>query len=253
MELPQYLDSLDFNSYQKKVILFLSGIDSASAQQIIKGSAVPQGRIYEVLNTLNKKGLIQVHPGAPKLFSIKNVKESLSNYLTAKKIKIDEEISELKELDLKPKTYLKESTPSVEVILGREEHLHKVIEFRNSAQKELLQIAPSFVGTFASSLALEKALQRGIKVKVITYAITPENKKMVRTLLENGGELRILPAKDLLVLQIKDREELILGMHGEKEERTLIYSRNKALLETLIETFDKMWTSAKIVNIKNLK
>ncbi|MFA6461682.1 MAG: helix-turn-helix domain-containing protein [Candidatus Woesearchaeota archaeon] len=253
MELPQYLDLLDFNSYEKKVILFLSGIDSASARQIIKGSAVPQGRIYEVLTTLNKKGLIQIHPGSPKLFSIKEVKESLSNYLTTKKIKIDEEISALKELDLKPKVYLKESTNSVEIIQGREEHLRKVIEFRNSAQKELLQIAPSFVGTFASSLALEKALMKGIKVKVITYAITPENKRMAKTLLENGGELRVIPAKDRLVLQIKDREELILGMHGEKEERTLIYSRNKALLDTLTETFNKMWASAKTITIKNLK
>ncbi len=249
MELSPFLDQLDFNSYEKKVILFLSGIDSASAQQILKGSAVPQGRVYEVLNSLSKKGIIQIHPGAPKLFSIKEIKSSLSSYLNAKKAEIEEKISSLDKIELKPKVYLKENHRSVEIIIGREEHLNKVIEFRNSAKKELLQVAPSFVGTFASALALEKALQRGVKVKVITYALTSENRRMAKILLEHGGELRILPKEELLVLQVKDCEELILGVHGEKEERTLLYSRNKALLETSIETFKRMWNSAKKVKI----
>jgi len=247
MLLSQFLDELELNSYEKKVILFLAKVDSASAQRILRESAVPQGRIYDVLNSLIKKRIVTAHPGKPKVFGIIDVKEGLKNYLLLARDKIEEEISQLDKIELQPKVYLKESSNFVEVLVGREEHLRKIIEFRNSAQKELLQVAPSFVGTFASNLALEKALQRGVKIQVITSQMTSENKRMVKTLLSNGGELKVLPNKDLLVLQIKDQEELIIGVHGKGEERTLIYSRNKALLETSLETFRKMWKSAKRV------
>jgi len=36
-------------------------------------------------------------------------------------------------------------------------------------------------------------------------------------------------------------------VHGKGEERTLIYSRNKALLETSLGTFKRMWKEAKAI------
>ena len=58
MQLAQFLDQMDFNRYEKEVILFLAGVDHAEAQKIYKGTKIPKGRIYSILESLKEKNIL---------------------------------------------------------------------------------------------------------------------------------------------------------------------------------------------------
>ena len=254
MELAQFIDSLEFNSYEKKAILYLSSVDSSDAISLGKKAKIPQGRIYSVLNELKEKGIIEVVPSKPKKYKIENIKSSLNTYLQKHKADINEKIGGITSLELKPKALDFSPSSSVTYFSGREEHLNALINIRNTAKKEILQMAPIFIGTFASRLSLQHALERGVKVKILISGITQENKKKIQICLENGAEVRKIQSPELLSLTIKDSEELLLSIedYTKKEERVVILSRSKSLLEAMRHTFFKLWKKSKKVELKDL-
>ena len=256
MELFQYLDSLRLTLYEKEIIVYLSSVDLATANLICKNAKIPQGRIYSVLNDLQKKGFVFTIPGKPKRYRIKDIKESLEFYLEKKKSELGEKVEQIKSIELKPKSYnIQENEPSVKILGGREEHLNEVIRFRDSAKKELLQTAPSFIGTFATKLSLRKMLEKNIKTKIIIFEINSKNKSNIETGLKYGAEIRVNKSISGFSIMIKDFDEAMFSAHKyeNKEERTVICSRNKGLISALENTFLNLWNEAKPVTLKDLK
>ncbi len=247
MDLSLFLDKLDLGSYEKEAILFLSSIKNANANMIYKNSKIPKGRIYSVLNSLVESGFVKIIPTNPKRYEIDNIKRSIKDYLEKKRDLIGKSITEVDTLEVKPKQFdLDKNAPSVYAFSGREEHLNALISLRNNAKSRLIQVAPIFTGTFASNLSLYKALNRRIKVKIITTSITKENKKNINECLRLGAEIRILNSSDLVYFLVKDTDEFILGMENykNKEERLNIISRNKGLLLVLEQYFENLWKKA---------
>ncbi len=253
MILLQFLDQLKFNKYEKDIILFLSSVNSATANQIYKNTKVPQGRIYSVLNQLKNDQIIEIMPTSPKKYKISDIKIALKNYLHKKREEIDEKINKTKEIQTKPKEILDEKETSVRIFLGRKEHIEVAAFLRESAKRELLQIAPAFGSTTISDLSHQRALHRGIKEKIIVKRITPANKKKIKLCLENGGEVRKINT-DILALLIKDSSEFLVGVNERgEEERTMVLGKNKALLVALTKVFWDLWKKAKPITLKQLK
>jgi sugar-specific transcriptional regulator TrmB len=256
MQLAQFVDGLDLNSYEKEIILFLASVDNADANIIYKKTKVPKGRIYSVLNSLIDKKFVNVIPTSPKKYKIDDIKESIKNYLEEKKNDLGRKIKESDDIEVKPKLFtLEKNAPSVYTFTGREEHLNALISLRNRAKKRLIQVAPIFIGTFASNIAMYKALNQGIKVKVITKKITKENKKNIKECLKLGAEVRFLDSPDLVYFLVKDTDEFILGLedYRNKEERLSLISRNKGLLVVLEQYFDNLWKKSRKIDVSKLK
>jgi len=254
MELSQFIDSLEFNSYEKKAILYLASVESSDAIDLGRKANIPQGRVYSVLNELKAKGIIEVVPSKPKKYKIENIKSSLNVYLQKYKADIAEKIGRITLLELKPKALDYSPSSSVTYFSGREEHLNALINVRNTAKKELLQMAPIFKGTFASRLSLQHALERGVKVKILIAGITEENRGKIKICLDNGAEIRKTQSPELLSLTIKDNQELLLSVedYTKEEERVVMLSRSKSLLEAMRQTFFKLWNKSKKVGLKDL-
>jgi HTH-type transcriptional regulator, sugar sensing transcriptional regulator len=254
MILLQFLEQLKFNKYEKDIILFLSEVNSATANQIYKNTKVPQGRIYSVLNELKNNSILEIMPTSPKKYKIGNIQISLKEYLKRKQEQIEQQIKEVRDVETKPQIILNEKEISTRILLGREEHLAFIVSMRESAKKELLQMAPTFGSTPKSDLSLERSLARGVKDKVIVKKITPENRHKIKICIKGGGEVRQLDSPDLLSLVIKDSSEFIVSVHRRgEEERTVIYSRNQPLLTALIKTFYDLWKKAKPISLRELK
>lgn len=256
MELIQYLDRLKLTLYEKEVILYLSSVDFADAKTIYKEAKIPQGRIYSVLDELQKKGFVIAIPGKPKRYQIKAVKESLKFYLQKRKAELDEKIEKINSIELKPKSYhISENKPSINMYKGKDEHFNAIIKIRDSAKKEILQTASTFKGTFATNLSLKKALQKGVKIKIIILNITEKSKKNIRTCLEHGGEIRKNNTIKGLSIMIKDSIELLLGVAYYKKdpERIMISSQNPALINTLKQTFENLWKESTPITLKDLE
>ena len=121
MQLTQFIDELDFNRYEKEVIVFLVSVNNAGADVIYKNTRIPKGRIYSVLNSLIEKGIVKLIPTSPKKYLIENVKESLENYLKSKKNSLNKQIQIIEKIELQPKLFsLEKNAPSVYTFTGRE-------------------------------------------------------------------------------------------------------------------------------------
>lgn len=251
MKLSQLLDTLPFVRYEKEALLYLATVDAATAKDIYKNSSIPQGRIYGILQELRQKGLVMVIPTSPQQYQIKDVKLALQNFIRQEEAKLIEKSKQVDSLQTEPRLFTAMKAPSVAFLSGREEHLHAIITMRSTAKKELLQVAPLFVGTFASNRSLSEALSRGIGCKIIIKEVHAKNKKVVDKSIRAGAEIRVLNSSDLLSMLIKDSEELLLGVQNyhQQEERVTLYTKNKALISALEDAFWKLWKIAKSVKI----
>ncbi len=253
MELAQFLDGLKLNKYEKEVILYLSNVNSADAGTIYKNTKVPQGRIYSVLQSLKIDGFVDVIPTSPKKFRIKNLKYSLKKYLESKKNDLENQMNKVESIEEGKKSFnLDKNDPSVHIFTGRDEHINALISLRDNVKSEFLQIAPWFIGTYASNLSLHKSLKRGVNVKIIIKEITDKNRKNVKEAIAHGAEIKRFDSKDLLSLAIIDSKEFLLGVqnYDNQEERLTLLSQNKALCSSLENTFYGFWKKAKPISIK---
>ena len=249
MDLLSFLNSIDLNGYEREIVLQLALVESADAKVLYTKTSVPKGRIYQVLQELQHKGFIEVIPTSPKRYKINDIKESLKRYLDQRKNTLDEKINLITSIEMDTKkALLDEKAPSVTFLDGREEHLQAVVVLRDLAKKEIWQVAPIFIGTFQTNLSLKRALKRGIKIKILTSAITKENKKQVNDWLSNGGEIRLNPKLGMHFM-IRDSEEFLLGVHDRNnyEKRMTIKGQSTDLLKVLTKTFEEMWKEAKPV------
>ena len=255
MEISQFIDQLDLNSYEKEVFLYLTTIDNADAKKIYQNTKVPKGRIYSVLNSLIEKNFVNIIPTSPKKYKIENIKNTLKNYLKTKQQSINQQIKDINSIKLKPKTFpLEKNAPSVYSFAGREEHINALILLRNNAKKRIINIAPIFKGTFASNLSIYNAIKRGVDLRVITRKITKENKKNIKECLKLGAKVRYIDSPQIINFIINDKNELVLGLddYRNKEESLNVYSKNKGLLLVLENYFENMWQTAHKINIKKL-
>lgn len=67
-ELNDFLRSANLSSYESSAYLTLLKYDTLTAREISKKSSVPIGRIYEILQELKLKGLIEVQNSRPKYY-----------------------------------------------------------------------------------------------------------------------------------------------------------------------------------------
>ena len=252
--LPQFLDELKLNKYEKEIINYLASVNSANAKQIYKKTKVPQGRIYSVLSKLKNNGFVTILPTSPKKYQIKNIKESLKIFLNNQERELKEKKERIKDLELKPKKYVEgKKDPSISIILGKKDHIAKVVELRETAKKEILQTAPTFSSSYSSDLSLERSLSRGLKMRIIIRKIMDVNRKKIKIAIKNGAKVRIIKGMNLSLF-IKDQEEVLVGSHIVlKEERAMLWSKSKPLINALKITFNEFWKKAKPVTLKDLK
>jgi HTH-type transcriptional regulator, sugar sensing transcriptional regulator len=244
MDAASFIDTLPLTSYEKAVTLVLSSVESATATMLVRQARIPQGRIYSVLNSLREKGIVEIIPSSPKRYLIRDFHAVMHQYLEQRKTAIELQQATIPKIEYRQAAAKPASTIAY---TGREEHLHALNVLKNSACKEIMQIAPLFVGSFANRLSMQRALERGVKMRIIILGVTPQNRAMVKHSLMCGAQVRIMKTNDPLSLFIRDGEEMLFGVQDYRkgEERLTIRTSNNALLAALTGHFEREWRKAK--------
>ena len=252
MDLKEFVETLSLTRYEKDALVFLGQVSSASAHEVYKATLIPKGRVYSVLGSLIDQGLAQVSPSKPKRHLVHDIKSRLRDYFAKMEADLQTKGSFIDSLSIQ-KTFTLESPPSVRILSGRDEHLQGLIELYRSAKKEIIQCAPLFVGSARSNRELVSAIKRGVRVKVITFGVTKQNSVILQEVIRAGASARTLVSPDLLSVCIVDRKEFLIGVqdYHSNEERLNLQSTNRAVLETLHNSFDKLWNRAKSINLSS--
>lgn len=169
---------LGFTEYQAKVYAGMLAISEAKASELIDLVDVPKARIYQILDELLEMGVIRKKPGKPLRYTALPPAEGLDNMLEWKREKSEKELSLLKESkehlieDLRELTNLDVGRASakkgfMEITPAGEISEVETKKAYRAAGKEILILTGVFEYLPRVLSEIEKAVQRGIRVKIL--------------------------------------------------------------------------------------
>lgn len=212
------LTEFGFSKYETSCYMALVGHHPVNGSQLSKLSGIARSRIYDVLSTLNRKGLVfQIEQGKYVPLPPGELKKRLRSKFESNFSLFEEELATIT------------TDTSYEYILtlkGYGEVLEKGADIIDHAETELyVRLFPRTGKRLA--LHLEKAAARGVGVRYICMGPMPRNFEIQiehpdsRTLYQKlGGE-----SIDI----IADKSEALVGMFekGKENRSPIIWTRNK--------------------------
>ena len=147
------LREIGLTEYETKTYLYLLQAGSTTASKVSKNAEVPYSKIYEVLNSLEKKGWIESQEVRPRLYYPKSPSEAIETT----KLRIENKMRNLHKSileDLQPlyeKRDIREK-PDVWILRGEFDALAKLKELIANTKNNLMIAVPNFAGTFLNSV-----------------------------------------------------------------------------------------------------
>ena len=247
------LKELGLSHYESKA-LETALKESLNARDLGKKAGIPLGKVYSVINSLEKKELIKQTDSRPKLIYVENASLVISKLIDQKKKQNEELISKIR--DLATEIDVSKSKPSMFFQIGISNDEMKEIQLRTfvEAKKEVLQILNVYHKPEVnreSKLIWEKeivkATERGVVFKSI-YAknvVLPEllnnlNKKKPK-MFQVGRFDTDFARCDI----IDGRKVLIKLVHEDPVQiGGVIFIENEKLATSLTRIFSLMWENA---------
>lgn len=240
MELSQF----GLNSYEERAYIALLKLGVSTAHAISQESGVPDGKIYPVLGSLEKKGFVKLYPGAPKRFLAADPKIALQATL----IRQEKELKMLRETATgtikvleKMRLHTPDALEKVHIIEGYKAYLSLSAQLHDSAQKEWLSISrlPIYKPHIDS---YKKCVKRGLDVRLLT-CITENNKDNIALWKRTGASIRKMEYMQTR-FSVIDEKEVVIRISGEKQYLAL-WIQNPSLAVSMRNYFMSLWKDAK--------
>jgi len=233
------LRDIGLTSYETRAYLALIESGVMTASQVSERSDVPYSKIYETLNSLQRKGWIETKKGRPTRYYPKAPSEAFQ----ATRLRLEENISLWNEAvieELQPLYERREfrEKPDVWILRGEASVVAKLQELVGGAKKELMVAAPGFARGFveAGALMLSRLQSSGIDVRVMVAGDwNPEELKVV-------GEVRVREGMFGGGVIVDGREALLLL--AEEKPTLVIWSNHIGLVKFAKDYFQQLWNTA---------
>lgn len=160
-----------FNLYESKILLALAGFGQAEAKEIAQAASVPKNKVYEILENLLEKEVVQVLPTKPKKYAILDLKQFILDNIEAKKEFLSKTKGEVMGLLGKigsPKLQEKDFW----VMEGKAAMVNKIVKVLVDIQKESIGFIDIWTAKPENLKAIRRAAERGVKF----YFLGPINK-----------------------------------------------------------------------------
>ncbi|MFX1379690.1 MAG: TrmB family transcriptional regulator [Promethearchaeota archaeon] len=254
-DLRELLNDANFSTYEINAYITLissSNINPPTAKEISLESGVPSGRIYEVLEDLEKKGVIEIIDSRPKKYKAISLNKALNNLIgfqakeSKRKIGYLYDRAKILESELYDSEALIRREPSKifwSTIYGTKSILASYATYINEAQEEIilnefinkgtLKVIPHAKLIYAP---LRNAVDRGVIVKDLwcfeydTRPLTNEQKK------ENSEVFQ----------ELKKLQDELYGLSTNIHEFNMKYINHKTT--TYFDIFDKKRVIFKLQN-----
>ena len=233
------LRDIGLTSYETRAYLALIESGVMTASQVSERSDVPYSKIYETLNSLQRKGWIETKTGRPTRYYPKAPSEAFQ----ATRLRLEENIRLWNQAvieELQPLYERREfrEKPDVWILRGESSVVAKLQEMVDGAKKELMVAAPGFARGFVEVgvLMLSRLQSSGIGVRVlVTKDWNAEELGVV-------GEVRVREGMFGGGVIVDGREALLLL--GEEKPTLVIWSNHIGLVKFAKDYFQQLWNTA---------
>ena len=240
------LREIGLREYETRAYLTLLERGAMTASEVSQQGSVPYSKVYETLNSLERKDWIEVEQGRPSRYFPKAPSESLE----AAKLRLEDQVNSWKHVvmgELQPlyeKRELREK-PDIWILRGEFSVMAKLKEMLDVVKNELLIAVPTFAKGFidASISVLGQLRNSEVNVKVMVAGDWTE-KELVSLgdarLRDNlfGGGVIVDGKEALLFLGEADTKRSYSGL-------LVIWSNHIGLVKFAREYFQLLWDTAK--------
>lgn len=224
------LKILNLNNYEIKAYLTLIHKGKSKASFISQDSGVPYGKIYDVLSSLENKGLVTIIPEDVKRYvatPIKNLKELLKEKEKELKL-LDKELEKLETIQ--------EERQEGRIILVRgKRNFHKIIKEMEKAKTFSYTIKWKADITNLSFIRnTKKTIKKGINKKILhDYNVPEDNLNFWKKNVPQLNYEKKINA-DGIAMEINDSEVMISNV----ELNSTILIKSKKFSQTMKELFE---------------
>lgn len=230
-EIVAVLKNFGLSPYEAKAYITLLKEGVLTSTEVAKRARIPQPRVYDVLHSLEEKGLIISSEGRPKLYRAVAPKIGLQRLVESIEKKIRESYSNALSM---LEALMKNKPKQVSGIIWRLEPVSKIrnsiIDVIESAEYELLLSSYKHMIPFIEK-PLIKAYKRGVSTCLVTYDYTKPIKYV--------DEHRVKETKGI-VIAIPDRKMVVFvtnWYNHEEQSPSGYYTENKELIKLFTEYF----------------
>jgi len=250
MIVEEFLDEIGLSQYEKKTYLTLLRIGNSKSRKIAKESGVSYGRIYEILDKLEEKGLVTIIPTKPKTFDAIDPKIAFDLLLKREEDKLYKLKKEIDSLKVPDKSVSSVEEDKTLVLKGKQKQISMISEMHERAKKEILLIPGVYKPTIARNIATLRALNRGVKMKKLIRKVNPENFNILKESAKLGEKIKKTYLPGLRLIVTDDKEAMISIVNPKTKDRISIYTTNKEFAKSISVFFNSIWESSKKIDIK---
>lgn len=259
-EIYETLKQLGLTEYEARAYAELVLLGPSPATELCKVATIPKSKIYDVLESLMSKQMVEVFEEKPKLFraidssiAIKSLVAEKEAQFKAIKEKASILISQLKALKNR-----EEVTEGIWEQNGEkaEEALNKLAEMFERANEYTISITRDFSLSSTLREAIKSCLRRKVKVMMICMGITKENFYGAKWCLEQKIPLRIFEAKIHPRILVVDGKEVAIRLDSNPTARKFkfktIWSNDPSFVAVMDSYMKNLWKMARPLDLKNL-
>lgn len=249
------------NEYESKVYSSLVRLGVSKASRISESSDVPQSKIYEVLDQLMNKQLVEMFDGRPKEYKATSPEVALKNMLNRKSNEIDELKKRIDEMSdfLKPRKK-SDIIGGIWTIKGEKfrEFFNKASEMLDRSEKYVYAITKNFSRSYPMAVSSKECLKRGVKIRVIGMEKLDEtNYYRAMWYKKQGIDLRCFETKVHPRIIVVDGRELLLRLDHSPHKKNKfrfnsLWSEDPSLVTVMDNYVKHMWENSDPLDFSNL-
>ncbi len=239
------LRELGLTAYESAAYLSLVKGGVLKASEVSERAGVPFSKVYEVLNSLEQKGWMDIERGRPARYFAKPPIEAFE----AAKRKLEEKMQKLEQTvtgELQPlyeKRELREK-PDIWILRGKASVLAKLTEMLSKAQSQVMIAIPSFAeGLTEEAMPLLKGLMwSSVKVQIMIAGKLSEKPRLEGLVSEVDVRERDTMFGGGVIV---DGGEVLLLLGEEDKPSLVVWSNHIGLVTFAKDYFQYLWKSSR--------
>lgn len=239
------LKQFDLTEYEARSFIVLLESEDIQATEIAKLADVPKSRVYDVLNSLEQKGLVTKQPSSPKRYSANHAERALEHLIYRIDKSHEERLSFLRQKKdeitgmLPDRSDLEADPRRVRTVEGTYAVACKLIEGMQDCRETLLVAGDSPFVRLKSRTSFDNQIEdRSVSIRAV--GIFDEDTK--EEMQSHDAELR--EYEDVIQSFFVFDDERLLQVRASESQTVGLVTEGYALVQTYIDRFDRLWQEA---------
>lgn len=233
------------NEYQQKAYRALLALKGGTAAEISSMSGVPEAKLYEVLRSLENKGLSASTIGRPRRFSLEDPAKAFAYPLQKKSEELEREKSVL-EMVSRLAVQAPRKEEMITLLRGREVVLRQLVSHIKENVSKTIDCCFPFANAYnPMTNVIKLKADEGVKIRLLSE-VTPNNYGIVKKYLRWGVEVRncrkIVPPQPLR-FSIYDDKAANFTLTDVERDYLTIWTDSEPVVRSIDDLFTYYWSN----------